>query len=159
MTSPLEVDLKGNELLVFQPGQESDLVHLDASIPLPLALVVARHEGDTLVVFNKWRQEWELPGGMIDSGEIPHAAAVREFVEETGQPSPQVDFVGVATFRLMPDRRMEYAAVYAAALSVRSPFVPNDEVDAIRWWDGTDLADMSHLDAAITRLVVRSLGD
>lgn len=159
MTSPLEVDRIGNELLVFQPGQEADLEQLDARIPLPLSLVVARHQGDTLLVFNKWRQEWELPGGMIDPGETPHAAAVREFVEETGQPSPRAQYVGVVTFRLMPDQRVEYAAVYAAALSVRSAFVPNDEVDAIRWWDGTDLADVSLLDAAIARRAIELLVD
>ncbi len=75
MTSPREVDRKGNELLVFQPGQEADLEQLDARIPLPLSLVVGRHQGETLLVFNKWRQEWELPGDMIDPGETPHAAA------------------------------------------------------------------------------------
>ncbi len=68
-----------------------------------------------------------------------------------------MQYVGVVTFRLMPDQRVEYAAVYTAALSVRSAFVPNDEVDAIRWWDGTNLADVSLLDAAIARFVLQSL--
>lgn len=159
MTSPLEVDLKGNELLAFQPGRESDLEHLDSGIPLPLALVVGRHRGDIPLVYNSWREEWELPGGMIDPGEMPHAAAVREFVEETGQPPPQAQYVGVVTFRLMPDRRLEYAAVYTAELTLRAPFLSNDEIDAIRWWDGTDATDVSQLDAVIARLVIDSSGD
>lgn len=116
VTSPLVVDSRGNELLEFNVGSEGDLDDLDPAIPMPLALVVARHENRTLLVFNRWREQWELPGGMIEPGETSREAAVREFVEETGQPEPNVAYCGVATFRLMPDRRLEHAAVYRADL-------------------------------------------
>ena len=38
-------------------------------IPLPLALMVAEHEGRVLLVHDAWRREWELPGGTIEDGE------------------------------------------------------------------------------------------
>ena len=41
---------------------------------------------DGTIIFTKQRDEntWELPGGEIESGEIPEEAAEREFLEETG---------------------------------------------------------------------------
>jgi 8-oxo-dGTP diphosphatase len=149
---PIAVDVDGNELLEFRAGHEQDLNQLDADIPLPLSLVVGRYQGGVLLVFNHWRRRWELPGGMIDRGETPREAAVREFVEETGQDAPVVTYIGLATFRLQPDNRLEYAAVYEAALNGLSPFQPNDEVDEIRWWDGSDIPNLAVLDAEICRL-------
>lgn len=154
MRKPVAVDARGNELLRFAPGVESDLEHLDPGIALPLSLVVAHKDVGTLLVFNRWRQEWELPGGMIDAGESPREAAVREFVEETAQPAPELDFAGVATFRLLPDHRLEYAAVYGAEIvHAASPFEANAEIEDIRWWDGAALPGIAELDAEIGRLV------
>jgi 8-oxo-dGTP diphosphatase len=151
----MAVDAAGNELVDFSVGSEKDLKLLDADIPLPLSLVVARHDGDTLLVFNRWRGAWELPGGMIDQDETPGQTAAREFVEETGHVLHACSYAGVATFRLMPDRRMEYAAVYQGEVVSRVPFVPNDEIADIRWWDGTDIPALAPLDARICRTLQR----
>ncbi|MEU4385703.1 NUDIX hydrolase [Promicromonospora sp. NPDC023805] len=153
MPSPLITDAQRNELVEFKCGSEDELDCLDPGIPLPLALVVARHDDCTLLVFNRWRKLWELPGGMIDPGETPRQAAIREFVEETGQPAPEVEYSGVATFRLMPDRRFEYAAVYVASLSGTTPFVANSEVEQIAWWDGREMPNLAVLDIGICRLL------
>jgi 8-oxo-dGTP diphosphatase len=155
VTSPIAVDPEGNELLEFTVGSEQDLEQRDPDIPLPLSLVVGQHQGRTLLVFNRWRRQWELPGGMIDRGETPKEAALREFVEETGQETPVITYSGLATFRLMPDNRLEYGAVFGAALVGRTPFVPNDEVDEIQWWDGSDIPNLAALDAEICRLIRR----
>ncbi|MDR7326958.1 MULTISPECIES: NUDIX domain-containing protein [Catenuloplanes] len=155
MNPPIAVDVDGNELLEFRTGHERDLERLDPDVPLPLSLVVGRHQGSTLLVLNRRRGRWELPGGMIDRGETPGAAAVREFVEETGQAAPDVAYIGLAVFRLKPDNRVEYAAVYGAVLGGRTPFEPNDEVEAIRWWDGADIPNLSALDAEICRSLQR----
>ncbi|MFY1635290.1 NUDIX hydrolase [Solwaraspora sp. WMMB335] len=152
MASPIAMDTEGNELLDFRVGPEQDLERLDPHIPLPLSLVVGQHQGCTLLVFNRWRRQWELPGGMIDRGKTPREAAVREFAEETGQDAPVIAYSGLATFRLKPDNRLEYAAVFTAALIGRAPFEPNDEVDAIRWWDGSDIPNLAVLDAEICRI-------
>ncbi|MEU7752824.1 NUDIX hydrolase [Micromonospora sp. NPDC049101] len=153
MASPIMIDAAGNELLEFRTGAEGSLELLEADIPLTLALVVARYNGKTLLVLNRSRKEWELPGGMVEPGETPREAAVREFVEETGQTVPVISFVGAAKFRLMPDRRLEYSAVYVCGLVGRIPFVPNDEIADVRWWDGTEISALAALDAEICRLV------
>ncbi|SNY65077.1 NUDIX hydrolase [Paractinoplanes atraurantiacus] len=90
---------------------------------------------------------------MIECGETAEEAVVREFVEETGQEAPVVTYRGPATFRLKPDDRLEYAAVFAAALTGRTPFEPNNEVDQILWWDGSDRPNLALLDAEICRLL------
>ena len=41
-------------------------------------------EGRILVVKPTYSREWMLPGGRVERGETPHAAAVREAREETG---------------------------------------------------------------------------
>ncbi len=41
-------------------------------------------EGRILVVKPTYTREWMLPGGRVERGETPHAAAIRETREETG---------------------------------------------------------------------------
>jgi ADP-ribose pyrophosphatase YjhB (NUDIX family) len=41
-------------------------------------------QGRVLVVRPAYAREWMLPGGRVERGETPHAAAVRETHEETG---------------------------------------------------------------------------
>jgi 8-oxo-dGTP diphosphatase len=41
-------------------------------------------EGRILVVRPTYAREWMLPGGRVERGETPHAAAIREAREETG---------------------------------------------------------------------------
>jgi hypothetical protein len=69
------------------------------------------------------------------------------------RPKRGLKYAGVATFRLMPDRRLEYGAVYGADLVSRMPFVPNDEIADIRWWDGTDIQALAALDAQICHIL------
>jgi 8-oxo-dGTP pyrophosphatase MutT (NUDIX family) len=49
-------------------------VHAELS-SLPIALVVARHADKTLLVFDRRKCFWELPGGMLENGETPRACA------------------------------------------------------------------------------------
>ncbi|MFF0266073.1 NUDIX hydrolase [Kribbella sp. NPDC004536] len=53
-------------------------------------------------VFNRYRQAWEVPGGMLGPGESPQEAAVRELDEESGQRGDTLELAGVALIRVRP---------------------------------------------------------
>jgi 8-oxo-dGTP diphosphatase len=125
----------GDQLLTFQTCEQPTLPESESHIPLPLALVAVWHEEKMLFILHKRRQEWELPGGMIEHGETPEAAAIRELYEETGQVATEVQFIGLAKFRLKPDDRLEFGALYACELADLQPFQRNAEADQMMWWD------------------------
>ncbi|MER5624785.1 NUDIX hydrolase [Streptosporangium sp. NPDC001682] len=150
----LAVDDAGNELTAFHRGAEA-VPPGDA--PLPLALVALWSRGRLLLVFNRYRQKWELPGGMIDAGETPRQAAVRELHEETGFHITRLIFSGYAEYVLGPERRTEYAALYQAdEAAPHGAFTPDDEIEDIVWWHGQELPGrVQNLDttlAALSRL-------
>ncbi|GAA2886978.1 hypothetical protein GCM10010517_50790 [Streptosporangium fragile] len=135
--SPLAADDDGNELVAFHTAPE-DTPPDDA--PLPLALVALWSGDRLLLVFDRRRRAWELPGGMIDAGETPRRAALRELHEETGFHVPRLSFSGYAEYVLGPERRTEYAAVYLAGdAGLRGTFTPGDEIEDIVWWHGQEL--------------------
>ena len=154
----LAVDAEGNRLLAFRKCAEAELAHLDPTGPMPLALVVAEHDGQVLLAMNSWRLAWQLPGGRPDVGETPRAAAVRQFVEKTGLPAPELEFVAVVTFRLKPDDRLEYGAVYRGRLLGPvdlEAFEANEEIEELRWWDLVEeLPDSADLGLLIAQLVM-----
>lgn len=60
------------------------------------AVIAARHKGQWLVVRQRGRQTWEIPGGHREAGESPEEAAQRELFEETG--APEFSLIPVALF-------------------------------------------------------------
>ncbi|WP_269522216.1 NUDIX hydrolase [Coraliomargarita parva] len=67
-------------------GQEGDFYYLNSS---DWAIVVARTKAGELVMIRQFRWgvddfTWEFPGGVIDEGEDPVVAGLRELQEETG---------------------------------------------------------------------------
>ena len=51
---------------------------------LKYSVIVAKHDGKTVLCKHRERDTYELPGGHIEEGENPEGAAVRELFEETG---------------------------------------------------------------------------
>ena len=48
------------------------------------AVLFLTHENDVLIVKPTYRDEWLLPGGVVEAGESPRHAAEREVAEELG---------------------------------------------------------------------------
>jgi 8-oxo-dGTP diphosphatase len=95
----------------------------------------------------------ELPGRTIEVGESPRQAAVRELREETGQQPRDLHYVGLATFRLPPDGRLERAALFQAHVNERGTFTPNDEIESVFRWEPDDAgAGMGGIDAELVQL-------
>ncbi|MFC6157980.1 NUDIX hydrolase [Kribbella jiaozuonensis] len=143
----------GSVLLSFERIREDQFGSLDPSVPLTASLVVLWCGDECLMVFNRFRNAWELPGGMIDPGESPREAAVRELAEETDQRADSLDFAGVAKIQMAPDNRIEYLATYRGRLAAPRPFTPNKEMSAATWWNpGEPLPDLFPVDAALASL-------
>lgn len=143
-------DFSGNQLLAIDAIGEGELSS-PPGIALPLSLVVVAHAGKVLMIFNRWRQEWELPGGMIEPQETPREAARRELREETGIDTADLRFRARTLFSLKrPDRR-EYAAVFSVLLNDLPALTINAEASGFLWWTPSSHAgpNMSSLDAAI----------
>ncbi|GLW94596.1 NUDIX hydrolase [Actinokineospora globicatena] len=87
---------------------------------------------EVAVVHRPRYDDWSLPKGKLDKRETVHAAAVREVAEETG-------FAAVLGRHLtrveytVPEgsKTVDYFAARAA--NAADEFVPNDEVDLLRW--------------------------
>jgi predicted NUDIX family NTP pyrophosphohydrolase len=48
---------------------------------------------------HKMSAAWSIPKGLIEPGEDPYAAALREFEEEIGRAAPDVEYVSLGEFR------------------------------------------------------------
>ncbi len=149
-------DSLGNALVGFRLAAETEPAGLDSRIPLPASLIVVTLTGCVLMVFDRWRRQWELPGGMLAPGESARQAAVRELAEETGISGTDVDLAAVAEFALRRPTRREYAAIYWTVLQGEPQLIVNDEVSDFHWWDpGSPPSDgMSPIDAEIARRVM-----
>ncbi len=129
--TPLAEDARGSRLLEFRRDGDT------GGAALTGALVVLRSGGRVLVVFNRLRGEWELPGGTIEPDETPEDAALRELREESGQTAGRLARAGTARFSLAGSLAEEACAIYTASTPAARMFAPTDEIGAIGWWDGS----------------------
>ncbi len=76
--------------------------------------------------------DWSLPKGKIDPGETPVVTAVREVAEETGLHSRLSRYLGHVTYPVTGHRKLKRVDYWAASVA-EGAFVPNSEVDQLRW--------------------------
>ncbi len=139
------VQSDGNRLFGFDRATQEG--------PLTASLVVLWRGEECLQVFNRFREVWELPGGMIDPGETSREAAFRELAEESGQRPDELDFVAFAHCWYAPAERVESLAIYRGVIDRQLPFEPNDEISEITWWNPADALDgLAPIDGALVRL-------
>ncbi|OAX48416.1 hypothetical protein [Paenibacillus sp. AD87] len=62
-------DSRGNIFFEFINIEYDKVTTITLYAPLTHALIVARYQGKYLFMHNKWRKNWELPGGIIEAGE------------------------------------------------------------------------------------------
>ena len=151
-------DEKGNSFSNYQQLSEQDLNNLKLDAPLTHALIVVKCQEKYLLMFNKWRKSWELPGGVIEQGESPRECAVRELYEETNQLVEHIEFKGLMKFDLQPSfhgpERTEYGALFYAEIDNLSRFQENEEAEEIILWDGvSDIGSIQIIDKKLIELV------
>lgn len=133
---PLATGPLGMALLGFDRAPE-DTAFPDT--PVTYCLTALWHRGRVLLVRERARGCWELPGGGVDPGETPRRAAAREAWEETGQrvAPEELAFLGF-TRTSLPHRGTLRGALFQAEVErPAAAFEPNAEIAAVHWWDLT----------------------
>jgi 8-oxo-dGTP pyrophosphatase MutT (NUDIX family) len=143
-------DRFGSQLVSVRFAAEAELGALEDPVVTPLSLIVVICAGEILMVLDRHRRQWELPGGIRERGESARQAASRELAE-TGISAADLGFAAVAGFSLVQSPQREFAAVYRTMLPTAPPLRTNEEIEDFRWWDPrSPLRDeMSPLDAEI----------
>ena len=95
------------------------------------AVVLARGPAGVVLVFNRYRKVWELPGGMIDAGETARDCARRELAEEAECAAGPLRWLGIVE---VDDGRRHCGAVFAGDVAAVPAQVRNAEIDGIAAW-------------------------
>lgn len=114
--------------------------------------VVIRH-GKVLLVRDRGRHRFSLPGGAVKPGEPTASAAARELYEELGLKAVNVrrmrhcDFKGSASHHKV------------CLIEARGePRLRGHELDKFMWWDGnTDIPVYAHVKAILRKLHWKNL--
>jgi 8-oxo-dGTP diphosphatase len=106
--------------------------HAFGALPAPeFAIVVARARHGVVLVLNRVRQVWELPGGFIDAGESPRQAAVRELAEEAGCVARDTRWLGMVEVN---DGGARFGALLYCEVDQAPDAFSSSETLAIDFW-------------------------
>ncbi|MFD5452254.1 NUDIX domain-containing protein [Streptomyces sp. NPDC127100] len=100
--------------------------------------VVCVRGDEVLLIRRGWppyKGKLALPGGYVDDGETPRAAAARELLEETGVRVTETDLVEVGVFdRPGRDPRGNYVSTaYLVNVPEETTAQAGDDAEAVRW--------------------------
>jgi len=98
--------------------------------------VVMRDDGRLVVVHRPRYDDWSLPKGKLDPGETFEEAALREVWEETGLRAELVRDLPPVHYAVR--ERPKVVRYWLMAVVSDPGFVPNDEVDELRWLSPPD---------------------
>ncbi len=119
---------------------------------------IERSDGALLLVEHVYRRRWGVPGGLLEKGEDPADAALREVREEVG-----LDVVLIGEPAVVVDpvpQRVD--VVYRARVSPgcdpadASPRSP--EIASLRWFPARDLPELQHETAGAFVALARAQG-
>ncbi len=99
--------------------------------PVHAAGGVVLRDGRLAVVHRPRYDDWTLPKGKLDPDESFEDAALREVEEETGLRCRLVRELPAVEYEVRG--RPKLVRYWAMEVADETPFVPNDEVDEVRW--------------------------
>ncbi len=117
-----------NAELIVPRDQPHDLIRAAGGV---LFRSSRRGRDKVAVVYREARGDWTFPKGKLDEGESFEEAALREVVEETGITAKIRRFIGSTNYTHRKGRPKIVA--YYLMESISGEFVPNEEVDELRW--------------------------
>ena len=99
--------------------------------PVHAAGGVVLRDGQVALVHRPRYDDWSLPKGKLDTGESFEDAALREVEEETGLRCALVRELPAIEYEVRG--RPKLVRYWAMEVVDETPFVPNEEVDQVRW--------------------------
>ncbi len=118
----------------------------DARWPVSVKGIVS--SGDHVLLLLNERDEWELPGGRLESGESPEQCVAREIHEETGLTVTVEGIVDAWVYTVLPQREVLIVTYGCAELSGGGsgrdlpPLAVSDEHRVARWVPVATVADL-----------------
>ncbi|RLQ89909.1 NUDIX hydrolase [Planomicrobium sp. Y74] len=103
--------------------------------PIAGSFAVISCDDKVLMVYNVWREQWELPAGRREGDETEKECAIRELYEETGQYISELEFKGLLELENISDGSVKYNPVFAGSTAKLQPFLKNDETSEMKLWD------------------------
>ena len=97
------------------------------------ATAVVKRDGMALVVRDRGKHWYSLPGGGIERGETALAAAVRELYEETGLEALRAEFLFTH-----PGTVNNHQVVLVVVERNGRVRLQRKELDDFKWWNGRD---------------------
>ena len=116
-----------------------------------VGLMIARHERGTVLVHNRRRHVWELPGGLRETGESAREGAARELLEETGYVAVNIEWLGLLGIECRSKKPEHYrCALFRCRVEGDAMPLDHGEVREIAYWTPDEpLEDISAIDAAL----------
>lgn len=127
----LAQDENGDILTKLVPILESDFDTYTVSF----TVLAVKYRSDYVVVYDRYRQNWEVPGGGIEVGESVRECAVRELFEESGQVARELKLNGIINISTDEGKTVQ-GALFSGVLDEIRPFEPNAEIAGMMLWDG-----------------------
>ncbi len=84
------------------------------------------------IIHRKRYDDWTLPKGKREPGESWHETALREVMEETCCQATIGSFIGGATY-VINGQTPKIVLFWHMTANMRCEFIPNSEVDRIKW--------------------------
>lgn len=140
----------GFELIEFIEMNEMEL---DPYYSLSGSYAIIEMNGSYLLGYNSMRQQWEVPAGKREKGEMPLDCAQRELLEETGQFVEDLKFIGLARVRNILNDAEKFNPIYYSTVSTLRPFQQNEETTEIRLWNLKEALHIDQVDLAILEFV------
>ncbi|MEK5058005.1 hypothetical protein BK126_06920 [Paenibacillus sp. FSL H7-0326] len=147
---PICVNKRGDVFEELMEVSEEEMSSMKFEYPITHALVVAKSAEGFLLMFNKWKKNWEVAGGILEEGETLRECALRELREETNQIPSRLFFLGLMRFSLH-NGKTEYGGLFSAFITEPRPFEENEEAGDIVFWD--EVSDIGYIDEIDQKLL------
>ncbi|MBO0992754.1 NUDIX hydrolase [Bacillus sp. SD088] len=121
---------------------------------------VLMHKNRLIVCYNKYRRNWELPGGGKEEGENLSDCVQREILEETGRKPDKLILLGVSTVYVPRiEKSIQWAVFYGEIMKI-SEFTANNEMSYMCEWDMvSNIGDVDEVDAHIAKIILKKIND